>query len=87
MNVATLTWFIIAACVTYAVAVDENVLTWLALQSKSITIWFQRQWFFIRHNPDSPWVRWEIDRNANKLAKELIKQYKQEKENGPGSSD
>jgi hypothetical protein len=87
VNVATLTWFVIAGCVTYVVAVDENALTWLALQSKAATIWLQRQWFFIRHNPDSPWVRYEIDRNANKMAKEFLKQYKQEKEDGPGSSN
>jgi hypothetical protein len=87
MNIATLTWFIVAGCVTYLISVDENVLTWLELQSKSAAIYLQRQWFLIRHNPDTPWVRWEINRNANRLAGELLDKYKQEKENGPSSSD
>jgi hypothetical protein len=74
MNITTLTWFVLGACIVYAVAVDENVYTWLVLQSRSIGIWFQRQWFRIRYNPDSPWVRWEIDRNADKIAKQLIQE-------------
>jgi hypothetical protein len=28
----------------------------------------------LRYNPDSPWVRWEIDRNARRLADEIIKE-------------
>ena len=75
MNVATLTWFLIAACVVYVVAIDSNVYAWLVLLSKNATIWVQRQWFRVRYNPDSPWVRWQIDRNANKIAKELTKEY------------
>jgi hypothetical protein len=87
MNVATLTWFLIAACVVYVVAIDSNVYAWLVLLSKNATIWVQRQWFRVRYNPDSPWVRWQIDRNANKLAREFLEKYKQEQENGPSSSD
>jgi hypothetical protein len=71
MNIAMLTWFIVAGCVTYLISVDENVLTWLELQSKSAAIYLQRQWFLIHHNPDTPWVRWEINRNANRLAKKI----------------
>jgi hypothetical protein len=75
MNVVALTWFLIASCVTYAVAVDENVLTWLALQSKVVTIWLRKKWFSIRYNPDSPSLRWKIDRNANENTKKLRKEY------------
>lgn len=76
MNLATLTWFVIGACLVYAVAVDENVYHWLVLQAKLLRIWFERQWFRIRYNPDSPWVRYEINRNAKKLADEIIKENK-----------
>jgi len=75
MTVATLTWFTITACLIYVLAVDSNVYPWLVLLSKSVSIWFQQQWFKVRYNPDSPWVRWQIDRNARKLAKELTKEY------------
>ncbi len=71
MNLAALTWFTIGACIVYAVAVDENVFPWLVLQSKLLRVWAERQWFRLRYNPDSPWVRWEINRNADKLAKEI----------------
>ena len=75
MTVATLTWFTITACVIYLMTQDENIAPWLVLLSKSVSIWFQQQWFKIRYNPDSPWIRWQIDRNARKLAKELTKEY------------
>ena len=71
MTLATLTWVTLGAVILYMVSVDENVGTWLVLLSKSMSIWFQQQWFKVRYNPDSPWVRWQIDRNADSIAKEL----------------
>ena len=75
MTVATLTWFAVTACVVYLVTQDDNIVPWLVLLSKSVSIWFQRQWYKVRYNPDSPWIRWQIDRNARKIAKELTKEY------------
>ncbi len=75
MNIATLTWFTIGACLVYAVAVDPNVYTWLVLQSRRVKLELERTWFRIRYNPDSPWVRYEVERNAKKLAEELMKEY------------
>ena len=74
MNLATLTWFTLGACLIYVVAQDPNVYTWLVLQSKVLNVWIQRKWFMLRYNPDSPWVRWTIDRNAKRLADEIIKE-------------
>lgn len=76
MNLATLTWFTIGACIVYAVAVDENVFPWLVLQSKLLKVWAERQWFRVRYHPDSPWVRFEIKRNADRLAREIQKEIK-----------
>jgi hypothetical protein len=76
MNLATLTWFTIGACLVYAVAVDENVFPWLVLQVKLLKVWAERQWFRLRYNPDSPWVRYEIKRNSEKLAREIMKEIK-----------
>jgi hypothetical protein len=87
MNIAALTWFTIGACLVYIVVQDANVFDGLVLVSKTVSIWFQRQWFKVRYHPDSPWVRYEIKRNSERMAEEFIKQYKQEQENGPGSSD
>ena len=89
MSVATLTWFTIGACLVYVVVQDSNVYDWLVLQSKLLRIELQRFWFKVRYHPDSPWVRWQIDRNANKMEEEFLKEYKhkQEQEDGSGSSD
>ena len=74
MNPATLTWLVVGSVLAYVVAVDENVYPGLVLNSKIVGIWFKRQWFKLRYNPDSPWVKWEIDRNADRIAKQLIKE-------------
>ena len=74
MNLATLVWFSVGACLVYLVSSDPNVYTWLVLQSKVIRVWIERQWFRIRYNPDSPWVRYEIYRNAEKIAREITKE-------------
>jgi hypothetical protein len=74
MSIATLTWFVIGACLVYAVAVDENVFPWLVLQSKLLRVWVERQWYRIRYHPDTPWVRYEMKRNSEKLAREIIKE-------------
>lgn len=74
MTLSTLTWFTIGACLVYAVAVDANVYTWLVLQSKRLRLEAERAWFRVRYHPDSPWVRYEIKRNADRLAAEFLKE-------------
>jgi hypothetical protein len=76
MSPAALTWFVIGACIVYAVAVDENVFPWLVLQSKMARVWAERLWFRIRYHPDTPWVRYEMKRNSEKLAREIMKEIK-----------
>lgn len=76
MTLSTLTWFTIGACLVYVVAVDPNVYTWLVLQSKRLKLEAERLWFRIRYHPDSPWVRFEIKQNADRLAREIIKENK-----------
>lgn len=76
MTLATLTWFTLGACLVYVVAQDPNVYDWLVLLAKNAKVWVERQWFRVRYNPNSPWVRWEIERNAKKLADEILKENK-----------
>lgn len=75
MDIATLAWFSIAACIVYLVSQDNSILTGLVLFSKNTNIWLTRQWFRIRYHPDSPWVRYAIKRNSDKLAKQLMEEY------------
>lgn len=74
MSLATLTWFTIGACLVYAVAVDANVYPWLVLQSKRFRLEIERRWYMVRYHPDSPWVRYEIKRNADRMAAEIMKE-------------
>ncbi len=74
MNIATLTWLTLGACIVYVVAQDANVFDWLVLQSRRFGIEVKLLWFRIRYHPDSPWVRYEIKRNADKFAREILKE-------------
>ena len=74
MTPATLTWFVVGAFLVYIVAVDPNVYTWLVLQSKRLRIEMEKAWFRIRYHPDSPWVRYSIRKNADRMAREIIKE-------------
>lgn len=78
MTTATLTWFVVGAFLVYIVTQDANVYDWLVLQSKRLRLEAERLWFRVRYHPDSPWVRYEIKRNADRLAEEFLK----EKEKG-----
>ena len=80
MNIAALTWLTLGACLVYIVVQDANVFDGLVLISKTASVWLQRQWFKIRYHPDSPWIRYEIKRNSERMAEEFIKQYKKEQE-------
>ena len=79
MTIATLTWFTIGACLVYIVAVDPNVWHWLVLQSKRLRLETERLWFRVRYHPDSPWVRYEVERNARKLARDLMEEIQKGK--------
>ena len=76
MSIATLTWFVLGACLVYVVTQDGNVYDWLVLQSKRLGIELRRLWFLVRHNPDTPWVRYEMKRNADRIAREILKENK-----------
>ena len=76
MSTATLTWFALGAILVYIVAQDPNVYDWLVLQSKRFDIEVKRRWYMLRYHPDSPWVRYEIKRNADRMAREIIKENK-----------
>jgi hypothetical protein len=80
MSVTALTWLTLGACLVYVVVQDANVFDGLVLVSKTASIWLQRQWFKVRYHPDSPWIRYEIKRNSERMAEEFIKQYKKEQE-------
>lgn len=74
MTSATLAWFSTGAILVYLVIRDPNVYDWLVLQSKRLTIEVKRRWYMVKFHPESPWLRWKINRNAYRLAEELIRE-------------
>ncbi len=74
MTLSTFTWFVIAACIIYMVAIDANVFDFLVLQSKRLRLEAEKAWFRVRYHPDSPWVRYAIRKNADRIAAELLKE-------------
>jgi hypothetical protein len=80
VNPAVLVWLVVGGVLAYVVAVDPNVYHWIELQAQVVSLWVQRKWFLFRYNPNSPWVRWEINRNANRIAKQFIKEQEETNE-------
>jgi hypothetical protein len=74
MTAATLAWFTTGAILVYIVIRDPNVFDWLVLQSQRISMEIRKAWYRIKYNPDSPWVRWAVERNAKRLADEFIRE-------------
>ena len=80
MNPAFLVWLVVGGVLAYVVAVDPNVYHWIELQAQVISLWFKQQWFLFRYNPRSFWVKWEIQRNANRIAKQFIQEREETNE-------
>ena len=75
MTLSTLTWFTLGAILVYLVAQDPKVYTWLVLQAKLFTTEIERRYYMVRYHPDSPWIRYAVKRNADRIARELQKEF------------
>jgi hypothetical protein len=51
---------------------DPELLRRVSLCVKEVWLNVQRSIWLLKNSPDAPWVRWQIDRNANQLAKRFI---------------
>lgn len=69
-------WILIFAIVTYIVIVDKNVLLWIELTLKLISIQTQRFFWIIRFHPKNPVTNLIKRYEYNKIAKELEKEFK-----------
>jgi len=68
----TAVWLTIGGILLFVVLEDPKIFQWLVLVSKIANLWIERQWFKIKNHPDTPWVRYEIKRNADKISKQLM---------------
>jgi hypothetical protein len=70
----TAVWLTIGGILLFIVLEDPKIFQWLVLVSKIAHLWIERQWFLIKNHPDTPWVQYQIKRNADKIAKQLIEE-------------
>jgi hypothetical protein len=70
----TAVWLTIGGILLFVVLEDPKIFQWLVLVSKIANLWIERQWFKIKNHPDTPWVQYQIKRNADKIAKQLMEE-------------
>jgi hypothetical protein len=68
----TAVWLTMGGILLFVVLEDPKIFQWLVLVSKIANLWIERQWFKIKNHPDTPWVRYAIKRNADKISKQLM---------------
>lgn len=76
MNIATLTWFSLAAVLVFLMAQDPNVGTWLVLQFKRLNVELERRWLMFKLHPEAPWFKYRVHRRSMKLAAKILKEKK-----------
>lgn len=67
-------WFGIFIFVAYLIATDDSVAYAVTLISKILKIQYQKQKWWLIHNPANPIVKYLMWRKALKLAKEIQKE-------------
>jgi hypothetical protein len=69
-------WFSIFIFVAYLIATDDSVAYAVTLVSKIIKFEYEKQKWWLLHNPRNPIVKYLMWRRALRLAKELEKELK-----------
>ena len=72
MNLATTFWLTFIGLLTYVLAVEPLFFNYLLLQVLRLTTFIFRCWMMIMIHPDSPWVQYKINRNADRIAQQLL---------------
>ena len=73
---AQLTWFALFAVVMYFIVTDESIAVAFYYVIKLGQAYIQRQWWWITHNPRNPVVKYLMWRRSEKLAQELMDEFK-----------
>ena len=69
-------WFGIFMFVGYLILTDISVAYAFTLVSKFIKFQYEKQKWWLFHNPANPVVKWFMWRRALRMAKELEKEFK-----------
>ena len=68
-------WFGIFMFVGYLIVTDISVAYVFTLVSKLIKFQYEKQKWWLFHNPRNPIVKWLMWRNSVRMAKELMKEF------------
>jgi len=69
-------WFGIFMFVGYLIVTDISVAYAFTLVSKLIRFQYEKQKWWLLHNPRNPIVKWFMWRRALRIAKQLEKEFK-----------
>ena len=64
-------YLLIFACIAYLIVTDESVAAAVTLLLQLIKFQYEKTKWIILNDPRNPIVRWNIERRAYKLAKEI----------------
>ena len=64
-------YLLIFACIAYLIITDPSIARAVALLSQMMKFQFDKTKWVIMNDPRNPIVRWNMERRAYKLAKEL----------------
>jgi hypothetical protein len=68
-------WFGIFIFVAYLIATDDSVAYAVTLVSKILKFQYEKQKWWLLHNPRNIIVRWMMYRNSMRMAEELMKEF------------
>jgi hypothetical protein len=72
MNPASIFWLTLVGLLTYVLAIEPLFFNYLLLQVARFFQLIEKQWVKICIHPDSPWVQYQIRKNADRIANQLL---------------
>ena len=73
---AQFVWFALFAVVMYFIVTDESIAAAFYFIFRLAKAYIQRQLWWITHNPRNPVVKYMMWRRSEKLAQELMDEFK-----------
>jgi ABC-type multidrug transport system fused ATPase/permease subunit len=75
MNLIDYIFLTVFIVVVYLITIDKNVADYLLLLPKILKVYIDRFRFMLILHPMNPIENWKINRRANRIARELQKEF------------
>jgi hypothetical protein len=73
---STYIYFVIFFCIAYLILTDSSVAKGFYMLTQLARVEYEKVKWWILHSPDNFIVRWLIHRRSMKMAKELMKEFR-----------